>query len=188
MMLALGQTAPDVNLYKPDGAAVSLQTYWSAQPLIVAFLRHYGCQFCRQWITTLRTAYADITERGAGVVAIAQGHPSQAAHFAGTFRIPFPVLSDSSRDSFRAYGLTDGSAQQTIGPKVMLHMAGAAMKGTLPGMGEHVRALTGADGSSLRQLSGTFVIGGDGTLRYAHIASPIYSHPTLDELYNALEQ
>jgi peroxiredoxin len=187
MMLAVGQTAPNVNLYTSDGTSVTLNKYWTSRPLILAFLRHYGCQFCRQWITTLRGAYPDIVGHNVAVVAVAQGSPAQAAHFTNTFRVPFPVLSDSSRESFRAFGLMDGSVQQTIGPKVMLQMASAAVAGTLPGLNGHVRALTGADGSSLKQLSGTFVISMDGTLRYAHVASPIYSHPSLDELYAALD-
>lgn len=186
MLLAVGQAAPNVNLYTSDDRSVTLDKYWASRPLILAFLRHYGCQFCRQWVTALRAAYPDIVGRNVAVVAVAQGNPAQAAHFTNTFRVPFPLLSDPSRESFRAFGLMDGSVQQTISPKVMLHMAGAAMTGTLPGLNDHVRALRGADGSSLKQLSGTFVIGTDGMLRYAHVASPIYSHPSLDELYAAL--
>lgn len=186
MTLLLNTPAPDVEVYRADGTPVALQTYWRARPIILTFLRHYGCQFCRQFLTMLRGGYPDIVAVGGGVIAIAQGSPPQAAHFANVYRIPFPILSDPKRSAYHTYGLNDGIFGQTLGPSVLLRMAGEAVQGNLPGVGDHVRALRSSDGSSLKQLGGTFIVGSDGTLRYAHIASPIYSHPTIEQLLAAL--
>lgn len=42
MRLAPGDRAPDVVLYSPDGGRVSVADLWRDQPVIVAFMRHFG--------------------------------------------------------------------------------------------------------------------------------------------------
>ena len=186
MSLALNQLAPAATVFRGDGTPVALHDYWATRPVILVFLRHYGCQFCREWLTILRSKYPDIVERGAAVIAVAQGDPLQAAHFVNQFRIPFPLLADPLRQAFQAYGLSAGSLAQTIGPRVIRQMVGTGIQGYLPGVTEHVRIMTGKDSASLRQLGGTFVVGQGGMLRYAQVGTPIYKHPPLDELWAAL--
>jgi peroxiredoxin len=40
--LRTGEMAPDVVLTDSTGAQIRLSTLWQTQPLLLAFLRHYG--------------------------------------------------------------------------------------------------------------------------------------------------
>jgi peroxiredoxin len=181
MTLTPGQPAPDVEVYKADGAVVQLSSYWQTRLVVLSFLRHFGCQFCRELMTKLRAAYPDFVERRAAVITIAQGTPAQAAHFGNMFRIPFPILADPTRQAYRAYQVNEGTMNQ-FSPSLVSHMIDQAVHGNLPGVTDHVRALTGSNGSSLSQLGGTFIIDQRGIIRYVHIADPVYAVPTIAEL------
>lgn len=187
MSILPGHPAPDSTVFRGDSSSVSLSTFWQTRPVVLTFLRHYGCQFCREFVTMLRAAYPDFVAHGAAVIAVGQGSAPQAAHFANVFRIPFPMLADPARSAYHAFGLVEGTLDQTINGAIMLRMAGKAVQGNLPGVGDHLRALRGADGSSLRQLGGTFVIGVDGIVRYAHVDSPIDRHPHMTDLLTAVQ-
>jgi peroxiredoxin len=177
--------APDATVYRGDSSPVAISSLWRTQPLVLSFLRHYGCQFCREFVTMLRAAYPEFVARGVAVAAVGQGSAPQAAHFASVYRLPFPMLADPARSAYQAFGLIEGTLDQTINGTVILKMMGKAAQGTLPGVGDHLRALRGSDGSSLRQLGGSFVIGVDGRVRYAHIDSPIHRHPDISDLLAA---
>jgi len=182
MSLVLGQAAPDAELYRTDGSKVALHTFWDKQPIVLTFLRHFGCAFCREYMSKLRSAYSTFVERGVEVVAIAQGTPAQAAHFSYVFRIPFPMLVDPARQSYAAYAVGEGTLLQTLNPAVATHMVSTALHGYLPSIGGHFQAVAGRDGLSVKQLGGTFVIGQGGALCYMHIASPVYRSPSIEEL------
>lgn len=42
MRLVPGDHAPDAALYSPDGGQVPAADLWREQPVIVAFMRHFG--------------------------------------------------------------------------------------------------------------------------------------------------
>ncbi len=37
-----GSVAPDVTLVAPDGKEVALASFWSLQPAVLVFVRHFG--------------------------------------------------------------------------------------------------------------------------------------------------
>jgi peroxiredoxin len=41
-MLDVGNPAPDVELTFPDGQPVKLSSFWSRQPVVIVFARHFG--------------------------------------------------------------------------------------------------------------------------------------------------
>ncbi len=40
--MKIGDPAPDIELRKSDGQAVRLSSFWSHQPVVLVFLRHFG--------------------------------------------------------------------------------------------------------------------------------------------------
>ena len=66
-------------------------------------------------------------------------------------------------------------------------MIGATLKGNLPGVREHFDLVRKQDWGGLKQLGGTFVIAPGGQIHYAHMAMPIYTHPTVAELLDVLD-
>lgn len=178
--------AVNAAVFKSDGSPVELSSFWQMRPVVITFLRHYGCQFCREFVLTLRQAYPDFVGRGMGVVVIGQGSPAQAQHFSMIYKLPFPILADPQREAYAAWGLGEGAWSDIAHPAVGVRMMQQAARGNFPGIGEHVRGLVGG-GVSLKQFGGTFVVDRGGAIRYAHVATPIYKVPAIDELHAALD-
>jgi peroxiredoxin len=174
--------APDVAMLTVDGARVKLQSYWSKQPIVLAFLRHFGCAFCREYIIKLRSAYDDFVERGAEIIAVAQGNSPQTAHFANMLRLPFPVLADPTRESFQAFELLEASYIKLWHHSVIREGFALANRGELPDIGYTVQAALPTNNVSLRQLGGTFVIDQRGYVQFAHIDNQVYDHPLIPDL------
>jgi hypothetical protein len=40
--LRIGEAAPDAEMQDSSGAGIRLSALWQTQPLLLAFLRHYG--------------------------------------------------------------------------------------------------------------------------------------------------
>jgi peroxiredoxin len=66
--LRRGDRFPDLALDSLDGP-VRLSERWTGQPLVVAFMRHFGCPFCREHLIQLSRHHDQV--RAAGTVAIA---------------------------------------------------------------------------------------------------------------------
>jgi peroxiredoxin len=186
MMIEPGQTAPDAEVVRADDSTVAISSFWQTRHLIVTFLRHFGCSFCRAFITQLRAAYPEIVARNGAVVAISQGLPAQADYFVRAFTIPFPVLADPGRQAYRAYGLDEAPLAEVLNPAVAFNIARTALHGHLPGAREHLNGVLGRE-ISLKQFGGTFVIERGGIVRYAYLAQPVYRMPAVNDLLHVLD-
>ncbi len=186
-MVEIGQVVMDVEVYDLDGTPLGMHTLWRDTPVVLTFLRHFGCQFCRAFLGTLRGVYPEFVKQGAALVAVAQGTPAQTAYYRHSLRLPFPMLADPTRTVFRAFGLGQVPLHAALSPQVVGRMVHLAAQGTLPGVGDHLRAMTGSNGSSLAQLSGTFIVGRGGVLRYSHRATRIDQQPSVADLLQALQ-
>ena len=104
------------------------------------------------------------------------GTPDQVAQLCHKHDVSFPCLSDPDVTAYRAYGLARGTFAQVMGPMVMLKAMTAALKGN-----------RGAQlGQDVFQMSGTFVIGTDGVIRYCHRNRDASDHPPLEQVLAAI--
>jgi peroxiredoxin len=69
--LRRGDRFPDLTLDSLEGP-VRLSERWSERPLVVAFMRHFGCPFCREHLIQLGRHYDEVLAAGGHVVAIFQ--------------------------------------------------------------------------------------------------------------------
>lgn len=109
-------------------------------------------------------------------MAVTQGDAKQAQALCERFDAPFPCLADPRRQGYRAFGLKRGSWWEVIGPAAVRRGMQAARKG------HHIEKVVG----DVRQLPGTFIIDGTGTVRYARYARHSGDHPATAELIAAL--
>jgi peroxiredoxin len=182
----VGDRAPDAILADLDGKDVRLSSLWRHRPAIVVFLRYFGCPFCQTQVVELRREHDRIDEAGAEVGLVGHGDPRAAAAFATTKRLPFPLLLDRDRGTYRAYGLVLGRATQVLNPRV-----------ALPWIKAELSAETrqrGLKGGSFLQMPGTFVVdtGGivrmrGGTIRMAHRNRNFADAPSIDRVLAALQ-
>jgi hypothetical protein len=124
----------------------------------------------------LSERYQEFEARGADVVAIGMGRVDMARHFAETRDIPFPLLVDHDRKSYRALGLESGSWMDVAGPKVWVRGLKATAKG-------HTAAIARQDP---KQFGGVMVVAAGGEVLYLHKAQSSSDNPAIDDVLAAL--
>jgi peroxiredoxin len=170
----VGEPAPDAELVLPGEGVVPLSAFWEEQPAVLVFLRYFGCPFCQAQVVGLREDRTRFERAGADVVLVGQGDASAEAAFREARGVPFPILLDTEREAYRAYGLARGSSMQLFGPKVALPFLRANL---------HQETLQrGLKGGSFRQMPGTFVVDPVGIVQFAHRNRTVADNPTNDAL------
>ena len=173
MTMRYGMAAPAAQVYDLDGTSIELASFWMRQPTLIFFLRHAGCALCRVHLHDLRDAYAEFQRRGAAVVAVTFADPQGAAQLKRAQRLPFPALADPSRHAYRAFGMLEGSLADAIGPDVLLRQLAQALRGNIPYINPVHATIT--------QLGGTVIVDQAGVVRFAHVATPIYNYPAIEQ-------
>lgn len=93
------------------------------RPVLLVFLRHFGCSFCRQAIDDVAKAHATIEERGAQVVFVHLGTPERAKPFFDYYQLPaIERVSDPEARLYHApaFRLAHVSIFQLLRPEVWI--------------------------------------------------------------------
>lgn len=115
---------------------------------------------------------------GLDVVLIGLGTPEEAREFRASLKLPFTILSDNARTSYRRYDLLHISAARELNPgNLAAFVAAAARYG-----GAHSRD------QDTSQLGGVFVVGTDGIIRFAFRAKHMSDRPTIEQLLAAAQK
>jgi peroxiredoxin len=171
--------APDVVVETTEGDSVRLAQFWQRAPVVLFFVRHVGCVFCREQVRSLAQRYDDIRARGADVIAIIPTDAINAGRFARSMRLPYQVVCDMPRRAFAAFGLYETTIGELAQPEVVLRTARQFARGNLP--------VVNPFSSSLTQLGGVFIIGSDGVVKLGHAATPVFTYPAIDTCLAVLD-
>lgn len=88
-------------------------------PVLVIFLRHAGCTFCRETLADLRRQRAAVERAGVTPVLVHMGDDVSAREFFGGYGLgDVPRISDPTRELYRAFNLRRGRLGQLFGPRV----------------------------------------------------------------------
>lgn len=141
-------------------AGKSLAELSHQNPVLLVFLRHAGCTFCRETLSDLARERSAIESGGTQIALVHMGTPESFAAFAAPYGLDsIPAVSDPERVLYRALGLRRGSLGQLFGLDVWVRGAQAFFKG------HGVGPLQG-DGM---QMPGAFLIrNGKVVTRYLH--------------------
>ncbi|MGE3707571.1 MAG: redoxin domain-containing protein, partial [Vicinamibacterales bacterium] len=60
----MGHPLEQLTVFDTAGRAVRLDTLWTHQPVVLLFVRHFGCLFCRQQIAEMQPAVPRIRAAG----------------------------------------------------------------------------------------------------------------------------
>jgi peroxiredoxin len=100
------------------------------QPLLVVFLRHAGCTFCRETLGDLAAHRSEIEAKGTRLALVHMGTARGFAAFAGSYDLAdVPAVSDPERRLYRGIGLQRGKILQLLGWNVWLRGAQAFFSG-----------------------------------------------------------
>jgi len=119
-------------------------------PIMLVFLRHAGCTFCREALSDLSVGLAAIQATGTQVVLVHMAGEETVAPFLKRYGLDgLPRVSDPHRHLYRAFGLKRGNLMNLFGPKVLWRSIEA---GILKGHG------IGLPVEDASQMPGIFII------------------------------
>ena len=135
----------------PQGSVHRIGDICASQPTVFAFVRHFGCIFCRERISELKSVLPEIEALGAQAVVVGCGTALMAEDFVENFGIDLPVYTDPSREVFRLAGM---KRKIGLGFATIVGAIRAAKTG----------ARQGKTQGDPWQQGGVLVLGKDGTL------------------------
>jgi len=174
--------APDLELADTTGTLRRLSEFWADGPVLLVFMRQFGCGCLADRWEQLEPAQARISEAGATLVAVCQAEPVRAAAVAQRRDYRFPLLCDAELTSYKAYGLPEGvpaTITQDFPWRPGDHET--AEKWTVSRRGTE-RALV----DHMWQLPGEFVIAHGGRIVLAHRAQYCEDFPLTEVILGAI--
>ena len=115
----------------------SLDELSRQSPLLVVFLRHAGCAFCRETLAELEQRREEIEARGARIVLVHMiDDDAEAEMFFARYRLhDVPRINDSQQSVYRLFGLKRGSISEVMGVGVWWQgFKSIFMRGHVPGI------------------------------------------------------
>ncbi|MBC8066107.1 MAG: AhpC/TSA family protein [Chlorobia bacterium] len=164
--------APQLRVTLDDGSVEELSNLFQEGPLILVFLRHFGCVFCRYQVGQLRG------NPELPIAFVCMEEPKEAVAFKAKMRSPHRFICDPDRRLYEAFGVKRGSTRQMIN----LRTLGKGLQATLAGFGQ------GKPTSDPMQLSAAFIVAPGGNVAWSHYAEDASDVVTAKTLTERLER
>lgn len=88
-------------------------------PVLVLFVRHAGCVFCREALTDLARDRATLEREGITLAVVHMSPPLEATQFFANYQLEdVHRFSDPNCQLYRAFGLERGKISQLLGPRI----------------------------------------------------------------------
>lgn len=98
---------------------LSILEHSKLRPVLLVFLRHIGCTFCRETLKDLSAKRQEIESGGTQIVLVHMGREAMAEKILKSYDLlDVPRVWDPKLALYRAFGLEKGDAIQLYGPKV----------------------------------------------------------------------
>lgn len=104
-MSLLGHKAPEFDLFDNKRQKTSLSSLHADGSVVLAFFPAAFTGVCEKELCTFRDSLAAFGDLNAKVVGLSVDAPFSNAAFAAKNAIEFPILSDYTRETVRAYGV-----------------------------------------------------------------------------------
>jgi len=129
---------------------ISIIEHSKLRPVLLVFLRHVGCTFCREALADLSAHRAQIEKSGTQIVLVHMGREDTSESVLAKYKLTdVPRIWDPKLSVYRAFGLEKGALAQLFGPKVWIRGFQAGL------LGKH--GMGGSDGD-VAQMPGVFLV------------------------------
>jgi hypothetical protein len=92
----------------------------AASPVLLVFLRHAGCSFCRETLSDVGNARGSIESAGTRIVLVHMGDAEALDLLLAKYGLGgVDQVCDPQQELYRAFGIGRGSLWQLFGPKVV---------------------------------------------------------------------
>lgn len=149
-----GDPIPDVSLKTDAGKTVSLQKLVSEKPSVLIFYRGGWCPYCTRHLQGLAEIEKDLLAAGYQLIAISTDQPSKLREKPDLQKLNYTLLSDSSMDAAKGFGIT--------------FEVDAATREKYKGYGIDLEAASGQTHHLLPHPA-VYVVGADGVIRFAYV-------------------
>ncbi|MBN9413996.1 MAG: redoxin domain-containing protein [Candidatus Eremiobacteraeota bacterium] len=115
--LKVGETAPAFELQGSDGKTYSLKQFAGQEAVVLAWFPKAQTKGCTIECKSLGEQAEALRKYKVALFAISVDKPEDNKTFAENLKLPYPILSDPSRETAKAYGVLKGapvSARNTI--------------------------------------------------------------------------
>lgn len=153
----------------------NLLKYCYESPVLLIFLRHFGCTFCRESVAEIAKKQKSIEEKGFKIVFVHMSENDAAEEFFKKYKIKDPEhISDTEQIYYKQFGLGRGTVTQLFGFKTWYR---GFQAGVVDGHG--IGWLMG-DGF---QMPGVFILL-DGEVKSQFIHDSVADRPNYQDLMN----
>lgn len=127
-LLKVGSTAPNFSLPNQAGQSVQLYDLLNSYWAVLFFYPKDHSPICTSQVCAFRNAFEDFRAAGAQIVGISSDSVESHQRFAGSYQLPFTLLSDPDRavaESFgvtRTFGLLPGRVTFVIDPSRIIRL------------------------------------------------------------------
>ena len=171
--LAVGESAPDVQLLDSEGHHLKLGLLTAAGNTLLVFYRGGWCPYCNFQIHELVQAIPEFKKRGVMPVAVSVDKIQESAKTKAAHAIPFPVLTDPDLKLHSAFGVGFEIDEATVA--------------RLKKMGLDLEAASGRKHHTIAVPS-MFLIDTSGTIRWAHAELDYKTRPTTAQVLAAIDE
>ena len=149
------------------------------KPLLLVFLRHFGCIFCREALQDLSKLQDEIFEKGGDLVFVHMSDKETAEQYFQRYKLKNPKwISDPDCNYYEQFGLLKGTLNQLFGFKTWVRGFDSAV---LKGNGMSWKQL--GDGF---QMPGVFLIE-RGDIKYSFIHNSVADRPDYLKILHHVE-
>lgn len=142
-------------------------------PLVIVFLRHFGCPLCREMVADVAARREAFAASGTGVVFVHMHPEPQAAEFFARYGVAdLPRVSDPGRALYTAFSVARARPTSWLTVATLRHYLSAIFRGG------HLPALVGGDPA---QMSAVFRVA-DGRVERAATGSGFDARADFDDL------
>ena len=168
-----GDVAPQFTLTDAEGNPVSSRDLLARGPLVVSFYRGVWCPYCNLELQALQATLADITLRGASLVAISPQTSANSRKSQRDNKLAFPILSDAKSEVANAFGIRFALPDY-------LAETYAAFGNNLPVINDNP--------AWVLPMPARYVIGTDGVIAYSEVNPDYTQRPDPSELLPVLDR
>ncbi|MBK6932792.1 MAG: AhpC/TSA family protein [Saprospirales bacterium] len=160
----------------------SLALLTEQSPVLLVFLRHFGCSFCREAISDIAKRRNRLEKRGVRIVMVHMANePGLAEKFFHKYKLwPIDYISDPEKRLYRAFELGRGTPAQLFG---LMNWIRGFEAGILEG---HGFASPGEEYGDGFQMPGVFVLH-KGEIKHSFIHRHAWDRPDYEEIVNSCE-
>ncbi|TJZ50350.1 AhpC/TSA family protein [Streptomyces piniterrae] len=170
--LQVGATAPSFSLPTATGRTVTLDALLKDGPVVLTFYRGAWCPYCNLALRALQQHHAEITARGARLIAVSPQIPDESLSLAEKHALAFDVLSDLGSDTAKQYGLAFDLPDD--------------LATVYDSFGFDLQRVNGGHSRTL-PVPATYVIDRDGTIRWAFVDTDYTARAEPTDILTALE-